>query len=100
MATASEDNLVKLWDLRKLSNTKTFILDEGYKVNSLAFDFYAQYLAVGGTDARVFKAKDGSELAKFTDNTAEITGLKWAPLAENLLAAGLDRTVRYYSAAQ
>ncbi|KAL1934436.1 hypothetical protein VTP01DRAFT_6618 [Rhizomucor pusillus] len=100
LATASEDNLVKLWDLRKLSNTKTFILDEGYKVNSLAFDFYAQYLAVGGTDARVFKAKDGSELAKFTDNTAEITGLKWAPLAENLLAAGLDRTVRYYSAAQ
>ncbi|KAF7731561.1 hypothetical protein EC973_009325 [Apophysomyces ossiformis] len=96
LATASEDNLVKIWDLRKLSNTKTFTLDEGYKVHSLAFDYYAQYLAVGGTDVRIFKAKDGSPLATFTDNSAEITGLKWAPLAENLLATGLDRTVRYY----
>ena len=98
MATASEDNLVKLWDLRKLSNTKTFTLDEGYKINSLSFDNYAQYLAIGGTDVRILKAKDGSPIASFSDNTAEVTGVKWAPLAKSLLAAGLDRTVRYYGA--
>ncbi|KAI7853041.1 WD40-repeat-containing domain protein [Circinella umbellata] len=97
LATASEDNLVKLWDLRKLSNTKTFTLDEGYKINSLSFDNYAQYLAIGGTDVRILKAKDGSPIANFSDNTAEVTGVKWAPLAKSLLAAGLDRTVRYYS---
>lgn len=90
--------MVKLWDLRKLSNTKTFALDEGYKINTIAFDYYAQYLAIGGTDVRILKAKDGSPLATFTDNTAEITGVKWAPLAKSLLAAGMDRTVRYYSA--
>ncbi|KAG0175132.1 hypothetical protein DFQ30_000615, partial [Apophysomyces sp. BC1015] len=98
LATASQDNLVKIWDLRKLSNTKTFTLDEGYKVHSLAFDYYAQYLAVGGTDVRILKAKDGSPLASFTDNTAEVTGVKWAPLARNLMAAGLDRSVRYFGA--
>ncbi|KAI8140448.1 WD40-repeat-containing domain protein [Fennellomyces sp. T-0311] len=98
LATASEDNLVKLWDLRKLSNTKTFTLEEGYKINALSFDNYAQYLAVGGTGVTILKAKDGSPLASFSDNAADITGLKWAPLAQSLLAAGLDRTVRYYSA--
>lgn len=98
LATASEGNLVKLWDLRKLSNTKTFTLDEGYKINSLAFDDYGQYLAIGGTDIRVLKAKDGSSIATFNDNTAEITGLHWSPLAQGLMSSSLDRTIRFYGA--
>jgi pre-mRNA-processing factor 19 len=96
VATASEDNLVKIWDLRKLSNTKTFTLDDGYKVQSLAFDDYGQYLAVGGNDVRIFKAKDGSSVATFSDNTADVTGLHWSPLAQGLVTSSLDRTVRFY----
>ncbi|CEP09201.1 hypothetical protein [Parasitella parasitica] len=98
VATASEDNLVKIWDLRKLSNTKTFDLDEGYKVESLAFDDYGQYLAIGGNDVRILKAKDGSSIATFNDNTATITGLHWSPLAQGLTTSSLDRTVRLYGA--
>ncbi|KAK4514628.1 uncharacterized protein ATC70_002229 [Mucor velutinosus] len=99
LATASEDNLVKIWDLRKLSNTKTFTLDEGYKVESLAFDDYGQYLAIGGNDVRVLRAKDGSSIATFSDNTAAITGLHWNPLAQGLITSSLDRNVRSYGAA-
>jgi pre-mRNA-processing factor 19 len=90
--------LVKIWDLRKLSNTKTFTLDEGYNVKSLAFDDYGQYLAVGGTDVRVLKAKDGSAVTSFNDNTGDITGVHWSPLAQGLATSSLDRTLRFYGA--
>lgn len=81
-----------------MANTKTFTLDEGYKINSLAFDNYGQYLAIGGTDVHVVKAKDGSTITTFNDNTAEITALHWSPLAQGLMSSSLDRTVRFYSA--
>ncbi|KAI8886102.1 WD40 repeat-like protein [Backusella circina FSU 941] len=98
LATASEDNLVKIWDLRKLSNTKTFTLDDGYTVSSLAFDDYGQYLAVGGNDVRILKAKDGSAVTSFADNTADITGVHWSPLAQGLVTSSMDRTLRFYGA--
>ncbi|KAI7895102.1 WD40-repeat-containing domain protein [Mucor mucedo] len=99
LASASEDNLVKIWDLRKLANTKTFTLDEDYKVNTLSFDNYGQYLAIGGTDLRVLKAKDGSVVATYNDNNkSEITGVHWSPLAHGLMCSSLDRSVRVYGA--
>lgn len=99
LASASEDNLVKIWDLRKLANTKTFTLDENYKVNTLSFDNYGQYLAIGGTDLRVVKAKDGSAVATYNDNNkSEITGVHWSPLAHGLMCSSLDRSIRVYGA--
>ncbi|CAO3600398.1 unnamed protein product [Absidia cylindrospora] len=84
LATASTDNFVKLWDLRKLSNTKTFSLDDGYKVHSPAFDSYGHCLTVDNSDVRILKAKDGSLLTNFTNNSAEMTGLKWSTMADIL----------------
>ena len=74
LASAAEDSVVKLWDLRKLKNFKTLELDQGYQVcmcaccmmcpvglvryhcacplqvQSVCFDQTGTYLAVGGTD--------------------------------------------------
>lgn len=52
LATAAEDSVVKLWDLRKLKNFKTIQLDDRFEVKSLAFDYSGAYLAVAGTDVR------------------------------------------------
>ena len=57
MATAADDCCVKLWDLRKLKNFKTLPLDEGYEVRDLSFDSSGSYLAVAGSDVRVYLCK-------------------------------------------
>ncbi|CAG8628399.1 1194_t:CDS:2 [Funneliformis caledonium] len=96
LATASEDNAVKLWDLRKLLNFHTIQLDEGAKINKVCWDYSGQYLAVGGTDVRIYQAKSWNQLANFTDNTAEVTDMKFGELAKILYVGGLDRTLRFY----
>ena len=48
---------MKLWDLRKLKNFKTLPLDEGYEVRDLSFDSSGSYLAVAGSDVRVYLCK-------------------------------------------
>ena len=83
LATAADDNCVKLWDLRKLKNFKTLQMDEGYEVTSiealcsnsfltkilmrsqvrdLCFDSSGTYLAVAGSDVRVYLCKQWNEL--------------------------------------
>ena len=66
MATAgAEDACVKLWDLRKLKNFKTIQLDENYEVKDLSFDHTGTYLAVAGTDVRVYLCKQWTDLKVF-----------------------------------
>ena len=52
LATAAEDSVVKLWDLRKLKNFRSIALEERYEIKSLSFDYSGAYLAVAGTDVR------------------------------------------------
>lgn len=89
---------VKIWDLRKLSNSGNIALEgDGASAQVVAFDPSAQYLAVVGTDARVYAYKSWELLAKSDDNAAELTSAAWGPNAHELVVAGLDRTVRVLS---
>ena len=67
LATAAEDSTVKLWDLRKLKNFKTLTMEDRYEVKSLTFDQSGTYLAVAGTDIRVYLCKQWQELKTFTE---------------------------------
>ncbi|CAG8572491.1 3904_t:CDS:2 [Acaulospora colombiana] len=96
LATASEDNLVKLWDLRKLSNFQTLTVDADAKVNKVAWDYSGHYLAVGGTDVRIYHSKTWNELSVISENMADITGMKFGELAKYLIVGGLDRSLRIY----
>ena len=72
MATAADDSCVKLWDLRKLKNFRTLQLDEGYEVKDLSFDSSGTYLAVAGSDVRVYLCKQWDVLKVIT-NTVKIS---------------------------
>lgn len=97
LATAAEDSAVRLWDLRKLENFKTINLDEGKKVTSLDFDYSGQYLAVGGSDARVYASKTWNLLKTWSDHSSTCTSIKFGIDAKFVMTGSLDRNLRVFS---
>jgi len=97
LATAGgDDACVKLWDLRKLKNFKTIQLDEGYEVKDLTFDHTGTYLAVAGTDVRVYLCKQWTDLKVFQDHTAAATGVRFGKNASYIASTSMDRTLKLY----
>ncbi|PWN44479.1 putative PRP19-non-snRNP spliceosome component required for DNA [Ceraceosorus guamensis] len=95
---------VKIWDLRKLSVAGTIDASESSKgeagsVLALAFDPTASFLAVVGTDAKIYANKTWQLLAADDGNTAECTDCAWDPRDGSLVVSSLDRTVRILSKA-
>jgi len=66
LATAADDSVVKLWDLRKLKNFKTIELEQRYQVQSLCFDQTGTFLAVAGSDIQIYLCKQWHLLKTFT----------------------------------
>merc|ERR1712156_651480 len=96
LATAADDNCVRLWDLRKLKNFKTLNLDEGYEVRDLCFDNSGTYLAVAGTDVRVYQCKQWQDLKIFNDHTALATGIRFGTHGSYIASTSMDRTLKLY----
>ncbi|GAA5960774.1 hypothetical protein JCM3765_000812 [Sporobolomyces pararoseus] len=99
-SAAKGSNQVKIWDLRKLSNSANIELEQDVQVNALKFDYSAQALAVVGTDARVYQNKSWELLVKSEENGDLLTGVDWSKDGKELVVAGIDRTVRILSAAK
>ncbi|KAH8279092.1 hypothetical protein KR026_001570, partial [Drosophila bipectinata] len=97
LATAADDACVKLWDLRKLKNFKTIQLDDGYEVKDLCFDQSGTYLAIAGTDVRVYQCKQWQDLKVFNDHTALATGVRFGKHAQYLASTSMDRTLKLYA---
>jgi len=96
LATAADDSCVKLWDLRKLKNFKTLQLEDGYEVKDLCFDSSGTYLAVAGSDVRVYLCKQWNELKVFNEHTAMATGVRFGQHASYLASTSMDRTLKVY----
>ncbi|CAL1278124.1 unnamed protein product [Larinioides sclopetarius] len=96
LATSADDSVVKLWDLRKQKNFKTLTLDEAYEVKSLCFDQSGTYLAVAGSDIRIYLCTQWENLKTFTDHTALATGVRFGQHAHFVASVSMDRTLKIY----
>lgn len=96
LATSADDSVVKLWDLRKLKNFKTISMEDGYEVKSLCFDQSGTYLAVAGTDVRVYLCKQWQELKVFNDHTALATGVRFGHNSTFVASASMDRSLKIF----
>lgn len=102
LATAADDG-VKLWDLRKLRNFRTFApYDSNTSTNSVDFDHSGSYLAIAGSDIRVYQvANVKSEwncVKTFPDlsGTGKATSVKFGPNAQYLTVGSMDRNLRIF----
>ncbi|KAL3686766.1 hypothetical protein R1sor_013075 [Riccia sorocarpa] len=100
LATAATDG-VKLWDLRKLKNFRSFTpYDSGTPTNTVEFDYSGSYLAVGGSDIRVYQVasvkQEWNTIKVFPDvsGTGKITSVRFGPDASYLAVATMDRQLR------
>ncbi|VDO89770.1 unnamed protein product [Schistosoma margrebowiei] len=99
LATSGGDSQVKLWDLRKLKNFKTLIPGEdqpSYEICDVEFDQSGSYLAVAGTDVRVYLCKQWDQLISFNAHTAPATGVRFGENATTVISASRDRSVKVF----
>lgn len=99
LATSADDEVIKLWDLRKLKNFKTVSLDDKYAVRGLTFDSSGHYLAVAGSDVRVYQISKQCDLVTtFKTHTKEATDVRFGPNASYIASVSMDRSLKFYSA--
>ncbi|KAL7675557.1 hypothetical protein ACOME3_001826 [Neoechinorhynchus agilis] len=96
LASASDDATIKIWDLRKLKNIKSFELSEGFEVKDLVFDPSGVFLAVAGTDVRVYQMKQWETLVHLDNHSDLVTGLRFGENSRSLYTCSLDRSVKVY----
>lgn len=102
LATAAHDG-VKLWDLRKLRNFRTFSpYDSDTPTSSVEFDNSGSYLAIAGSDTRVYQvANVKSEwncIKTFPDlsGTGKATCAKFGTDAKYIAVGSMDRNLRIF----
>eukprot|EP00250_Pteridium_aquilinum_P010342 c19315_g1_i1 orf=130-1698(+) len=100
LATAAQDG-VKLWDLRKLKNFRSFSpYDANTPTNAVEFDFSGNYLAIAGSDVRIYQVagvkQEWNTIKVLPDlsGTGKITSVRFGPLASYLAIGTGDRNLR------
>eukprot|EP00250_Pteridium_aquilinum_P003691 c13999_g1_i1 orf=130-1695(+) len=102
LATAAQDG-VKLWDLRKLKNFRSFSpYGSDTPTNTVEFDFSGNYLAIGGSDIRIHQVagvkQDWTTIKVLPDLSGmdKITSVRFGPQANYLAVGSGDRHLRVF----
>lgn len=103
-ASAEQSGVIKLWDLRKLTNYHTIVSTgvdgdkAGSAVSSIAFDDSASYLAAAtGSRCVVYAAKTFDEVINLYEHKDRVTGVAWGSQARTLVTVSVDRNLKVWA---
>jgi pre-mRNA-processing factor 19 len=102
VGTGDAEGVYRIWDLRKLKCLNTDTISKDYSsINSIKFDDYGSYVAVGGcgnngSDVHIYHSKEGKLLANLSDHSEEVTGVLWGPNASFLASCSKDNSVKVW----
>lgn len=103
LLASSTSTLVEIWDLRKLSKSGSIqgeaVDAKGHALSTnVQFDPSAQFLAVVGSDVRIYANKTWQLLWSSNDaHSAPVTDCKWSWNTGSLFTSSLDRSVRLFA---
>ena len=66
-------------------------------MKDLCFDTSGSFLAVAGSDVRVYLCKQWETLKVVSEHTAIATGVRFGQNAKYLASTSMDRTLKIYS---
>jgi len=94
LASASDDNTVKLWDPRQRLPTGSFEMD--YQATAVALSEGGEVIYAGGIDGVIVAhdVRKACEVFRLEGHTDIITGLSINPLGSHLLSNACDHTLR------
>lgn len=98
LAAASDNSMVKLFDLRKpdAAAFHTIELEAENKVNSVCFDYSGSFLAIASKDVRVYTAKKWEHVKTFEQHSKAVNAVAFGPLARSIYSAGADRKLKVF----
>lgn len=95
IATASDDNTVKIWR-RDGRLVKTFKNHQD-RVTSVVFSHDSKYIASGGADKTIrLNSIDGKIIKTFTGHNDFVTSLTFSPDSKTLVSGSRDQTIRIW----
>jgi len=100
LCSGSTDGIVHLWDLRKAQSNQIHTFDlsaEKFQLSKIQFDFSGSYLAVAGTNIKVYTVKGYELLTQYSKHSDLVTDVKWGQDASLLVSTSLDRSMKVWS---
>lgn len=98
LVAAASDNVVRVWDLRKLAVVKAIALKS--RVEALCIDASASYLGVGGVGeaSGIYQCRKWEALLPLDQHgEAAVTGLRFGRDAHYVVTSCMDRHIRFFS---
>jgi pre-mRNA-processing factor 19 len=97
MASASGDNSLKMWDLRRLKEFQSYQFPDSEVVpQSVNFDYSGVYLLCAGDHLRVLVTKSLEQIGLYAGHAGVSTCAKFGPDAHWFASTSMDRTLKFW----